>query len=45
VLGLILLFLVFRYTRRGWRHWSSRDRGAATQATSARSGPGRPPRE
>jgi len=26
VLGLILLFLVFRYTRRGWRRWSSRDR-------------------
>lgn len=44
VLGLILLFLVFRYTRRGWRRWS-RDRGVAVQATSARSGPGRPPRE
>jgi len=26
VLGLILLFLVFRYTKRGWRRWSSRDR-------------------
>ena len=45
VLGLILLFFVFRYTRRGWRRWTSRDRGGAMQATSARSGPGRPPRE
>ena len=44
VLGLILLFFVFRYTRRGWRRWSA-GRGAAGQAASARSGPGRPPRE
>lgn len=45
VLGLILLFVVFRYTRRGWRRWNRRDRDGAVQATSARSGPGRPPRE
>ena len=27
VLGLILLFFVFRYTRRGWRRWSAGRRG------------------